>query len=398
MPLKLKGTVKPGEPDRRYYMIRVQVAGRREVLSTGTRKHDLALRKEALVVEAITNDPSVSKAALVALIRGEDSLAAKAAMRANEAMTLRDAFDLCLRSLSIWGGLKSREDYAVKCRTLQAILGADTPLAAIRSNDILELTQRLSEDGMAGGTINRHLACLRRMFNVALEQKDWKGVPSAFPKVKEVPERGGRQYFMPPADEKAIFEAVLSLDEERPGPQGGPPRKLDAHRYHRLFVVLVESGLRLGEALGLLHDELEMPRGSDVGMIELFRPEVLKTGKPRSVPMTAVCRQVFEECKGVPGGPFADLDKRRAQDIWTRAKKLAGIKHRDCVIHSLRHTCASRLLRAGVDIKVVKEWLGHSDLKTTDIYTHLETRQLTAAASALSLLRKQDEGGSSASI
>jgi integrase len=133
-------------------------------------------------------------------------------------------------------------------------------------------------------------------------------------------------------------------------------------------------------------------------MIELFRPEVLKTGKPRSVPMTPTCRKVFEECKKVPGGPFADLNKRRAQELWTRAKKKAGIKHRDCVVHCLRHTCASRLLRAGVDIKVVKEWLGHSDLKTTDIYTHLETRQLSAAASALSKLRTADEGRSSDSI
>lgn len=398
MPLKLKGTVKPGSPDRRYYMMRVQVGGRREVLSTGTRNLGLAQNKENAVVAAMTANPSISKAALVALVRGEDSPSARAALRADEVMTLKQAFEVCLKSRSIWGALKSREDYSVKCRAIEAILGADTPLASIQSRHVLDLTEKLADSGLAGATINRHLACLRRMFNVALEQTDWKGVPAAFPKVKEVAERGGRQYFMPPADEKAIFEAVLALDEERPGPQGGPPRKLDAHRYHRLFVVLVESGLRLGEALGLLHEELEMPRGSDVGMIELFRPEVLKTGKPRSVPMTPTCRKEFEACRKVPGGPFADLDKRRAQEIWTRAKEKAGIKHRDCVIHSLRHTCASRLLRAGVDIKVVKEWLGHSDLKTTDIYTHLETRQLSAAASALSKLRKDDESGSSASI
>ena len=130
-----------------------------------------------------------------------------------------------------------------------------------------------------------------------------------------------------------------------------------------------------------------MPKGSTGGMIKLFRPEALKTGKRRSLPMSELCRSVFERCKGIKGGPFADLNDRRAQDIWTRAKKIAGITHRDAVIHSLRHTCASRLLESGQDLKVVKEWLGHSNIATTDIYTHLATHQFTAATKSLTTLR-----------
>ncbi|MEX1828930.1 tyrosine-type recombinase/integrase [Luteibacter sp. CQ10] len=95
----------------------------------------------------------------------------------------------------------------------------------------------------------------------------------------------------------------------------------------------------------------------------------------------------------MPEGPFKDLKDRRARDIWARARKAAGIKHRDCVIHSLRHTCASRLLESGVDLKIVKEWLGHSSIATTDIYTHLQTKQLTSAAQSIHRLRQETSVG-----
>ena len=386
MSIELKGTARPGEADRRYYMIRVQVDGRRVVVSSNTRKKDLALRKEAEVIQALRTHPTITQAEIVALIRGEGSLQHHASLRAAGGLTLKQAFDRCLKSPTVWGRIKASLEYARNCKVIEDILGADLPLAAIDGKATKLVTTTLLDRGLAGATVNRHLACLRRMFNVAMEE-EWDDAPKTFPKVKQLKERGGRQYFMSPEDEKALFAAVLTLDEARPGPKGGPPRKRDAFRYHMLFQVLVESGLRLDEALGLLWVELDMPKGSTGGMIKLFRPEALKTGKPRSVPMSELCRSVFEQCQGIKGGPFADLNDRRAQDIWTRAKKIAGITHRDAVIHGLRHTCASRLLESGQDLKVVKEWLGHSNIATTDIYTHLATHQLTAAAKSLTSLR-----------
>ena len=71
------------------------------------------------------------------------------------------------------------------------------------------------------------------MLNVAPE-KHRPDAPTAFPKVKGVKKRSGRGYFMDSADEQAIFGSVLKLDEVRPGPQGGPPRKRNAHRHHLL--------------------------------------------------------------------------------------------------------------------------------------------------------------------
>lgn len=53
------------------------------------------------------------------------------------------------------------------------------------------------------------------------------------------------------------------------------------------------------------------------------------------------------------------------------------------VIHALRHTCASRLVNAGVDLYVVKEWLGHSSIQMTEKYAHLNPDKLVHAANVL---------------
>ena len=61
-----------------------------------------------------------------------------------------------------------------------------------------------------------------------------------------------------------------------------------------------------------------------------------------------------------------------------KAIQRAGL--RDCRIHTLRHTHASRLVQNGMSVYEVKEILGHSDIKTTLRYAHLEQRQVTSKA------------------
>jgi integrase len=377
-------------------MIRVQVDGRRVAVSTGSNDEVDALAKERVIVAALRKNPRLAQADLVALVRGSGSSRYSAELHADGGLTLKEAFDRCLRSPTTWRYLKAHSEYARNCRVIEEILGADTPLSAIDYHSVQKLTSRLvskplpgvkrAGQTLSGATVNNHLACLRRMFNVALDDH-WPDAPTAFPRVKGVRKRKGRGYFMDFSDERAIFKAVLDLDRFCLEPKWGHPRKRDAHRYHLLFLVLVESGMRLGEALGILWTDLDFPRRDRSGMIELFRHEDLKTGRQRSVPMTDTCAVALEACRGIAGGPFKDLDGRRAQDIWKRAREVAGINHRDCVIHSLRHTCASRLLESGADLKIVKEWLGHSSIATTDIYTHLQTKQLSTAAQDMHWLR-----------
>lgn len=66
----------------------------------------------------------------------------------------------------------------------------------------------------------------------------------------------------------------------------------------------------------------------------------------------------------------------------------AGITGRQCVIHSLRHTCATRLLETVGAIKLVQEWLGHTSILTTaKTYAHVQTHWMVDAAALLSAAR-----------
>lgn len=114
------------------------------------------------------------------------------------------------------------------------------------------------------------------------------------------------------------------------------------------------------------------PRGRLSGLTRLWRADELKNGRTRTVPMTTACHEALLLCREIPGGPFSTITKGRAGHVWKKAKKHAGITEPQCVIHSLRHTCATRLLETVGDIKLVQEWLGHTSILTTaKTYAHV---------------------------
>ena len=74
------------------------------------------------------------------------------------------------------------------------------------------------------------------------------------------------------------------------------------------------------------------------------------------------------------------IGQRQLQEAWNRARAQTGI---DCRWHDLRHTCASWLVQAGVDLNTVREMLGHTSLAMTQRYAHLAPTQLREAVNRL---------------
>jgi hypothetical protein len=78
-----------------------------------------------------------------------------------------------------------------------------------------------------------------------------------------------------------------------------------------------------------------------------------------------------------PKGPFTKLSQAQYRAIWNEAKAEVGLGADEQVVpHILRHTCASRLVQGGIDIRRVQMWLGHQTLSMTMRYAHLATNDL----------------------
>ena len=73
------------------------------------------------------------------------------------------------------------------------------------------------------------------------------------------------------------------------------------------------------------------------------------------------------------------ISETRVQEIVLKGFELAGLYDRKFSTHTLRHTCATLLYRNGTDIKVIQELLGHVQIDTTEIYTHLHNKQVMDA-------------------
>lgn len=402
MTIELKGSApKPGAPDKRYFMIRLQIDGRRLVLSAGVRDRRLALTKQQLAYDMLRADPNISREAVIEAIRGRSHSSRTGVSKripmvsAPASMTLKQACDEALRDPLPWGRSKkgwrnSRGalTYAGQLADIQRILGADLPVTRINQDSVGKILDALQSARAgrgrprnSGATINRKMFAL---FSV-LRRLHERGLPAPpIPKYRNLDESGNaRQFVFSAAQEQELFDQLQLLDMRQHTREGGHPVKRDGHAYRDLFVFLADVGCRLSAGLSVKWTDIF--EDTDAMYVRFFRKEHLKGGKPRTTPLTSRAAEVIRRRYALGGtGPFTDLNKRRAQQQWALAKASTSLaREKEAVIHSLRHTCATRMLHATGDIKLVQEWLGHSALQTTaDIYAKVLVKHKVGALGA----------------
>ena len=129
--------------------------------------------------------------------------------------------------------------------------------------------------------------------------------------------------------------------------------------------ILILTGMRRGELLSLTKDNI------DGDYIRLWKT---KTGKARSVPMSSKAKELVNQHV-----PF-NLTENQCTVLWNKAKKQMGLEYdKDFVLHTLRHTTATRMLKRTGNIALVQRMLGHSKITTTMRYAHIADDQLLAA-------------------
>mgnify|MGYP002621734137 CR=1 FL=1 len=209
--------------------------------------------------------------------------------------------------------------------------------------------------GNSNATINRKLAALSKLLKKAHRMGELRSLPE-FTRLKE---RAGRIRFLEQEEEDALFAAIRARSDD----------------YYRLAVFLVDTGARLGEAIGL--------RWNDIGAAQATF-WITKSGKSRTIPLTRRAGEALRASKPARAGPFLHVRQHRFRAVWHAAKGDCGLGgDADVVPHILRHTCASRLVRGGIDLRRVQMWLGHQTLQMTMRYAHLATRDLEACLPVL---------------
>ena len=153
-------------------------------------------------------------------------------------------------------------------------------------------------------------------------------------------------------------------------------RLLDAipeGRFKDLVLFYLYTGARRNEALNMTWDDVDMKGGRIT-----FRQT--KSGKNRLVPFNGVLTDVFRRMEKTGEKPFPFLPDFVTK-TFKKVVKESGVK--DLSVHSLRHTFASHMVMAGVDIKTVSELLGHSSVRVTEMYAHLMPSHLKASVERL---------------
>ena len=242
----------------------------------------------------------------------------------------------------------------------------DGPPAAASPDQLAAYVAKLRADGLAATTIARRVAALRSFFRHQVLLGTRPDNPAA---ELELPRRRrALPKTLSPGEVERLIDAAT----------GTTPRSL---RDRALVELLYGAGLRVSEAVGLERAAVDLER-------RLVRA-VGKGSKERVVP---IGREAVEALRRylARGRPF--LDKRHRPELFlnaqggalTRAgaflilKKLAetaGLEPERVHPHLLRHSFATHLLEGGADLRSVQEMLGHADLATTELYTHVSDRR-----------------------
>jgi integrase len=262
---------------------------------------------------------------------------------------------------------------------IKPVIG-EMPIRQVRPFNLEKIKKDILDKGRRPRTVEYALAVVRQIFNYARNHDLFDGAnPTS--KVKK-----------PKADNRRI--RFLSHDEAETLLKTLSQKNPDLHD---MALLALHCGPRAGEIFGLTWKDIDFDRG-------LVTLRHTKNGHVRHVPMTDRVKNmlkarelirdnnlVFPSRKGERRTEVSNSFERIVRDIgWNEG---ISDSRQKVVFHSLRHTCASWLVMAGVPLFTVKEYLGHRQISQTERYSHLAPDSLQQATAALNGIGKEKKEG-----
>ncbi|MXP41334.1 tyrosine recombinase [Altererythrobacter soli] len=237
-------------------------------------------------------------------------------------------------------------------------------LAAAEREDLARLAQEWAD--LAPTTVARKASALRQFYGFLLDEGLRDDDPS--PALPRAAARRPLPKILSHAEVEALFSrAELEAESDRP----------ESLRLLALLELLYGSGLRATELVSL--PLASVPR--DAPLLTISG----KGGQQRMVPISGRARQALSRWLAVrPEGKFLfpsrgkHLTRVRLFQLLKELAARAGLDPARLSPHVLRHAFATHLLEGGADLRVLQTLLGHADIATTQIYTHVDAARLVA--------------------
>ena len=265
----------------------------------------------------------------------------------------------------------TRTAYLRDLRLLQKALGqkSSEELLTVSRRQLLAYLSQLKQAGRSPTTIARKLASIKAFYRFLTAERYIRRDPA------EVLEAAQKGIHLPK------FLSVQEVDELLEQPNLGT---LEGYRDKTMLETLYATGMRVSELVSVPVENVDlkmqylivMGKGSKERMLPLGRTALKYLERYLNVVRPQLLHNKPDSCKELFvtswGGP---LTRQRVNELLEGYAQSAGITKR-VTPHMLRHSFATHLLNNGTDLRVVQELLGHADISTTQIYTHMDMERL----------------------
>lgn len=232
---------------------------------------------------------------------------------------------------------------------------------------------RLEQQGFAATTQARHLSALKQFHRFLVAENMRQDDPTAIVPAPKAGQKLPKTLSVDDVDQ--LFHAA---EAAMAAPDLSAKARLKAERNYVLLELLYGTGMRVSELVGLLRSAIVQ----EASMLVVRG----KGDKERMVPLNDGAKDaLLSYLKKLPPGRFVFPANTKegylARQVFARELKQiavgAGLDASKISPHILRHAFASHLLERGADLRVVQVLLGHADISTTQIYTHILDERLT---------------------
>ena len=226
------------------------------------------------------------------------------------------------------------------------------PVNTIKPEDIQKYIEHLRQNGKHGkrknSSINRFLEILSKMYNLAIDNGELTENPLR--KVSKLKEDNHKIRFLTDDEETRLYASI----------------DLKAPYLRPIVTTALQTGMRRGEIFGMKWDNIDL-NNSIIYVLDT------KSGKSREIPISEKLHKVLQSIPRTSvyvftnpqtNQPYVDIKKS-----FNLVKEHAGIEN--FCFHDLRHTFATRMVMAGVDLFTLMEILGHTNVTTTMRYAHV---------------------------